>query len=116
MDDNGEGLRSLFKGLCQFHGVVVWDEERAGPMPADFYLPDRMGTYVVIAPGPADRQVEIGALRQQQEKFIVLDREDLGDVLDRSTRSAFMDMIRHWTQFGTHAGTMRRQAGMPGWD
>lgn len=75
--DNGKGLRALFYGLCSFWGIDVWDEERMGESPADFYLPYRMGAYVIIVPGPADRQVEIGALLQRQEKFVVLDEYDL---------------------------------------
>lgn len=110
-----EGLRALFKGLCQFHGVVAWDEERAGPMPADFYLPTGMGAYVVIAPEVQDRQVEISALRQHEEKFIVLDREDLGTLLCHMTRDGFLERLGSWMEFGTHAGVMRRNAGMPGW-
>lgn len=114
-DDNGAGLCALFKGLCQFHGIVAWDEERAGPMPGDFYLPDGMGMYVVIAPEPQDRQVEIMALRHRLEKFIVLDREDLDAFRSCATRGLALERIGYWASYGTHAQAMRRHARLPGW-
>jgi len=113
VDDNGKGLRALFYGLCSFHGITAWDQEDAGMQAADFYLPAGMGTFVVIIPEPAARQVEIAALRAQQEHFIVLDRDDLDAFrLCPGGASASM-LIENWIKSGaTHAVLARRSAGI----
>lgn len=108
---NGAGLRALFYGLCALWEIEAWDEERAGPMPADFYLPAGTGMYVVIAPGAADRQVEIGALRQRQEAFIALDRDDLDNLRLAGEREEAAEVVRNWSEYGTHGAVMRRRPG-----
>jgi len=114
VDDNGRGLRALFYGLCCFHGVTVWDQEDAGVHAADFYLPAGMGTFVVIIPEPAARQVEIAALRAQQEHFIVLDRDDLDQLRLCPGGAAAGFLVENWVKSGaTHAAQARRSAGIP---
>src|SRR5580692_747384 len=79
-DDNGEGLRALFYGLCALHSIEVLDMQGSDAMPSDFCITDhKFPCHVVILPGPADRQVEIAALRQRGVPFIVLNRQDLDD-------------------------------------
>lgn len=117
MNDNGKGLRALFYGLCSFWDIDVWDEERTGPMPAEFFLPFRpprpFGTYVVIVPTPASRQVEIEALLGQQAQFIVLDDWDLDEF--RLCRNK-VDAAQHLSTWvkggGTHAAGERKRLGI----
>jgi hypothetical protein len=112
-DDNGAGLRALFHALCSFWDIEIWSEERAGEMPADFYLPYRMGAFVVIAPQPADRQVEIAALLGRQEKFIVLDNWDMDNLRICVGKEAAAAWLRVWIETGeTHAAAERRRLGI----
>jgi hypothetical protein len=112
-DDNGEGLRALFYGLCSFWDIDAWDEKQAGLMPADFYLPGGMGAYVVIVPEPAGRQVEIATLLQRQEKFIVLDDWDLDEFRTRQHKVAAAQQLGWWIRNGdTHAARERRRLGI----
>jgi hypothetical protein len=112
-DDNGAGLRALFYGLCSFWDIGIWDEERAGEMPADFYLPWRWGAFVVITPEPAGRQVEIAALLGRQEKFIVLDGWDLDNLRICAGKEAAAAWLRVWIETGeTHAAIERKRLGI----
>jgi hypothetical protein len=112
-NDNGAGLRALFYGLCSLWDIDVWGEEQAGDMPADFYLPGGMGAYVVILPMPADRQVETGALRARQEKFIILDDWDLDAFRACQNRVRAAAQLHQWIRTGsTHAAHERRLLGI----
>jgi len=111
-NDNGAGLRALFYGLCTFWDIDIWDGEQAGEMPADFYLPHGMGVFVVVAPGPADRQVEIGALRQRKEKYVILDRDDLDNLRLSDGPEEAVETIGNWISYGTHGSVMRRSLGI----
>lgn len=112
-DDNGKGLRALFYGLCSLWDIPVWDEEQAGGMPADFYLPGGMGAYVVIAPHPADRQVEVSALLAQQEKFIVLDDGDLNEFRLCYSKKYAEKQLGYWIRTGhTYAAKERKRLGI----
>jgi len=108
---NGAGLRALFSGLCAFHEIAVREVDQQGEAAADFYLPYQ-GVYVLILPEPVDRPVEIAALRDHQARFILLDREDLDTLRKDDTRSAAIDRIGLWVQFGTHCDAMRRRIGI----
>ena len=112
-NDNGAGLRALFHGLCTFWDIEIWDGEQAGEMPGpfDFYLPYGAGVFVVIAPGPADRQAEIGALRQRKEQFVVLDRDDLDNLRLATGPEEASETIGNWIAYGTHGAVMRRHPG-----
>lgn len=112
-DDNGKGLRALFYGLCRFWDIDAWDEERAGEMPADFYLPTGMGAYVIIAPEPADRQVEAAVLLQRQEKFIILDDWDLDEFRKCQHKVAAAQWLGIMIRTGrTHAAAERQRLGI----
>jgi hypothetical protein len=111
--DNGAGLRALFYGLCSLWDIEIWDEERAGEMPADFYLPYAMGVFVVIIPVPADRQVEIAALRARKEGFIILDDWDLDAFRSCQNKVRAAAQLRQWIRTGsTHAAHERRLLGI----
>lgn len=119
MNDNGKGLRALFYGLCSRWSISLWDEEDTGEMPADFYLlaspaggRTQEGTYIVIAPNPEDRQVEVAALQARQEKFIILDADDINLLLDCGGARQAGFVIRHWLDDGTRAYAKRRAAGI----
>jgi hypothetical protein len=112
-DDNGAGLRALFYGLCSLWDIEIWGEDRAGEMPADFYLPYRMGVFVVIVPEPTDRQVEIAALLARQEKFIVLDYRDLNTFRNCQDKVRAAAQLYQWIgSGGTHAAAERQRLGI----
>jgi hypothetical protein len=112
VNDNGKGLRALFYGLCSLWEIDVWDEDAIGETPADFYLLSGTGCFVVIAPEPQDRQVEIAALQARQERFIILDAEDLNRLrVEHGPRSAGV-LFEEWFQHGTRAYAKRRAAGI----
>ena len=122
-NDPGKGLSALFYGLCTFWGTTVWDEEESGWMPADYYLPSagygrarpgyRTGTFVVILPEPAARQVEIDALTAQGLKFIVLDRDDLDNLRCCADRDEAAALLSEWISHTTHGAVARKDHGLP---
>jgi len=112
-DDNGEGLRAFFYGLCRFHGIYVQDPEVAGEAAADFYLSGReLGLYVLILPKPEDRPVEVAALRDHQVRFVMLNREDLALLRTLSNRTLFIRQFGYWTEYQTQCDVARRRAGI----
>ena len=104
-DDNGAGMRALFHGLCRYWGY------RASEMQvADFLLAH--GIQVVITPGPADRQVEVGALRAAHERVLLLNRDDMEALCHCDGAEAFAAMIWHLALDGSHAARARQAAGI----
>jgi hypothetical protein len=107
-DDNGEGCKALFQGLCMYWGVRVGEPDEGA---ADFYLPD-LGRYALIVPEAYDRQVEIGALTQHGHDPIMLNREDLLYLLMTGDAQTFFSKLRDMARAGTRAGDARQRAGL----
>lgn len=112
-DDNGEGLRALFYGLCSYWGISIRAVEDPSD-PSDFTLPVAGGRliYVVIIPEPADRQVEIATLLHYGNRVLVLDGDDLEALrcCAGATRAGFI--FEDWMQAGTHAACERQRMGI----
>jgi hypothetical protein len=108
--DDGEGLKRLFHGLCDFFGIdVVASEDPDDPY--DFIVRYQPRVAVVILPEPEDRQVEIATLLYHGNKVLMLDRQDL-DVFRRcSDRFSAAYAIENWLRDGTHASAERQRMG-----
>lgn len=112
-DDNGKGLRALFYGLCSLHGIEVLEVQDMDAMPSDFCLMDhKFPCHVVILPGPADRQVEIAALRHHGVPFIILNRQDLDDFRMCPNPVVAEIVIDNWLRNDTRAASERRLIGL----
>lgn len=111
-DDNGEGLRALFYGLCRYWGIDIRQPDDPSD-PSDFSLAGGMWrSYVVIVPEPAARQVEIAALLSYGNRVLVLNRDDIEDMRTRGGASVGF-LIEHWVKTGdTHAAMERRRMGI----
>jgi hypothetical protein len=112
-DDNGEGLRALFYGLCTLHNIEVVDMQEVSGMPSDFCITDhKFPCHVVILPRPADRQVEIAALRHRGVPLLLLNRQDLHDLRKCPDFTVAETVLDNWLHGDTRAVVERRQIGL----
>jgi hypothetical protein len=113
-DDNGEGLRALFYGLCLHWGIEV---RKAGDPsdPSDFAIrcSGAWPVYVVIVPEPADRQAEIAALLYHDNQVLVLDARDLDVLRTSRDREMAVREVDYWIRTGrTSAAAERLRLGI----
>lgn len=109
-----EALRNLFLGLCQFFEISVRPADDPDD-PHDFTLHagTRQPAYVVVIAGPADRQVEIAALRFHGNKVLVVDEDDLNQLRMAAGTASAGAVIDAWLRDGTHGSLVRERLGMP---
>jgi hypothetical protein len=110
-DDNGEGLRLLFHGMCSIFDIDI-DASEDPADPDDFCICSRPRVYVVILPEPGARQVEIESLLFYGNKVLVLDRQDLDMFRCCPEAASAGFMIEQWLLSGTHADAQRRRMGI----
>jgi hypothetical protein len=112
-EDNGEGLRALFYGLCTLHNIEVVDMQGSDAMPSDFCVTDhKFPCHVVIVAEPDGRQDDIAALRRRGVPLIILNKQDLTD-LGRCPDAGLADaVVDIWLRNDTRAAAVRRQIGL----